>query len=369
LLSTGKGGEGEAEEGKSGRYVGTMMRQKMAEEAARKKKEDKGPEVVAMVLRSTSVACSVAAGLSAAVEKRLLKGAFAQVLLVLKHEYLYIYNDQHSFVSNQKHLDVFWLNFCRLREVHPPGKEEAYLVAIYDIRLDKICMLRFDTGLEREEWLQALLKVQDSVRKGLLAIRTFGKNADEQKQQALELLQQRSKDNAGIDIGYHSTLSDGERCRMVLAYGQELDEAHGLTGYDFCIVMPYQFVGRSKAWVAKRHAAQREIIQVLRAEHLVCRIVKSRDEDELLLLVRAPTYEEFALMKNKRKKAADASKPSDRDKAKIKTSSALPTPSPELMDWCCSTSRATQSLSSLQLPPNLQAPSPTPAISALEPQH
>ena len=60
--------------------------------------------------------------------------------------------------------------------------------------------------------------------------------------------------------------------------------------------MPYEFPGKDAAWVRKRRTSQLEIIKVLRQEHLICRIIKSRDEDQLIVLIRAPTYEQFSLV-------------------------------------------------------------------------
>lgn len=120
---------------------------------------------------------------------------------------------------------------------------------------------------------------------------------------------------------------------MVSSYVDELDDADGLNGYDFVLVLPYEFAGKPKSWVDKRRASQREIIRILRQEHLVCRILKSRDEDEVLVLVRAPTYEEFSLVEDDRNATARM----NRAKALAQSTStefALPVPSFPIMDWC-----------------------------------
>jgi hypothetical protein len=40
---------------------------------------------------------------------------------VLKHAYLHYYHNQDLYVSNDKEVDVFWLKFCRLKEIHEVG--------------------------------------------------------------------------------------------------------------------------------------------------------------------------------------------------------------------------------------------------------
>ena len=40
------------------------------------------------------------------------------------------------------------------------------------------------------------------------------------------------------------------------AYSDELDEKNGLNGYEFAIIMPNEFPGKSKAWAEKRQASQ-----------------------------------------------------------------------------------------------------------------
>ena len=114
-------------------------------------------------------------------------------------------------MSNKPEMDVFWLKYCRLREIHMPGAVNTYVLALYDLRLDKTCLLAFDTGLEREEWLQAILSVQEAMAKGLIAVKTFGKNAAEQQEQALEILAERRRENAGAEQNFKSTLTDDER--------------------------------------------------------------------------------------------------------------------------------------------------------------
>ena len=50
---------------------------------------------------------------------------------------------EESYVSNAADLESYWLKFCRIREIHLPG-QNCYLLAVYDLRLDKILVLRFD---------------------------------------------------------------------------------------------------------------------------------------------------------------------------------------------------------------------------------
>jgi len=123
-----------------------------------------------------------------------------------------------------------------------------------------------------------------------------------------------------------SAYGDEQRCDMLMSYGQELDDQNGLNDYDFVLVMPWDFRNKPRSWVEKRRSSQQEVIQALRKEHLVCRVLKSRDEDELLVLVRAPTYEEFCLVQGKR----DKPKAPDLSAA----AKALPVVSPPIMDWC-----------------------------------
>ena len=40
------------------------------------------------------------------------------------------------------------------------------------------------------------------------------------------------------------------------AYSDELDEKYGLSGYEFAIIMPNEFPGKSKAWAEKRLASR-----------------------------------------------------------------------------------------------------------------
>ena len=81
----------------------------------------------------------------------------------------------------------------------------------------------------------------------------------------------------------------------------------------------------------ERPGSQREVIKCLRVEHLVCRIIKSCDEDEIIVLVRAPTYEEFALQ-NVRKAKQKKAKTKTTD-FQARTESTLPLPSFDIMDW------------------------------------
>ena len=160
---------------------------------------------------ATHAGVSAAHGLSAAVEKRLMKAKFITYLVVLKHSHLYYYRDEDEYVSNRPEMDVYWLKYCRLREIHMPGAVNTYVLALYDLRLDKTCLLAFDTGLAREDWLQAILSVQEAIGKGLIAVKTFGKSAKEQQEQALEILAERRRENAGAEQNFKSMLSDDER--------------------------------------------------------------------------------------------------------------------------------------------------------------
>ena len=205
------------------------------------------------------------------------------------------------------------------------------MLGVYDLRLDKMLILSFPSGLEREDWFQAMLGVQDTIKKGLVPVKTFGKTAEEQEEQAKQIMAEQRRLGLDDHSHYASKYSDAERCQMVTAYNEELDENYGLNGYEFVIVMPYHFAGKPKSWVEKRRASQREIIRALRLEKLVCRILKSRDEDELLVLVRAPSYEEFSLtlpIKYKKQKKGKAV-----SKEEAKTQSTLPEPSFSIMDF------------------------------------
>jgi hypothetical protein len=170
-------------------------------------------------------------------------------------------------------VDHLWLKFCRIKELHELGSSR-FLLGIYDLRLDKMVILSFQSGLEREDWFQAMLGVQDTIKKGLVPVKTFGKTAEEQEEQAKQILAEQRRLGLHAASEYVSKYSDEERCQMVAAYSDELDENYGLNNYEFIIVLPYQFPGKPKSWVEKRRASQRELIRALRLEHLVCRIIK-----------------------------------------------------------------------------------------------
>ena len=159
--------------------------------------------------------------------------------------------------------------------------DKQFKLMIQDLRLDKLLVLTFDSGLTREDWLQAILAVQETIRKGLIPVRTFGTNAKQQQEEARRVIAERQRDMQDQEVE-PSEYSDEQRCDMLLAYGEELDEAQGLNGYDYALVLPYEFGNKAKSWVEKRRASQREVVQALRREHLVCRILKSRDEDEVI---------------------------------------------------------------------------------------
>ena len=80
---------------------------------------------------------------------------------MLKHSHLFYYENENSYVSNEKELDVFWLKFCKISEVHAQSDKQFKLM-IQDLRLDKLLVLTFDSGLTREDWLQAILAVQET---------------------------------------------------------------------------------------------------------------------------------------------------------------------------------------------------------------
>ena len=44
---------------------------------------------------------------------------------MLKHSHLFYYENENSYVSNEKELDVFWLKFCKISEVHALAAAEA----------------------------------------------------------------------------------------------------------------------------------------------------------------------------------------------------------------------------------------------------
>lgn len=201
---------------------------------------------------------------------------------MLKHSHLFYYENENSYVSNEKELDVFWLKFCKISEVHAQSDKQFKLM-IQDLRLDKLLVLTFDSGLTREDWLQAILAVQETILKGLIPVKTFGTNAKQQQEEALRVLAERQRDMQDQEVE-SSEYSDEHRCDMLTAFSDELDDEQGLNGYDYALVMPYEFGNKAKSWVEKRRASQREVVQALRREHLVCRILKSRDEDEVIPL-------------------------------------------------------------------------------------
>ena len=51
----------------------------------------------------------------------------------------------------------------------------------------------------------------------------------------MQVLEEQDRERTGVDK-FKSNMTDEDRWRMVLAYGHELDEAHGLNGYDFALV-------------------------------------------------------------------------------------------------------------------------------------
>ena len=205
--------------------------------------------------------------------------------VVLKHSHLFYYENEASYVSNEKELDVFWMKFCKISEVHSQS-DKQYKLMIQDLRLDKLLVLVFDSGLTREDWLQALLLVQETIQKGLIPVRTFGTNAQQQQEEAMRVIAERQLDMQDQEVE-PSEYSDEHRCEMLLSFGEELDEAQGLNDYEYALVMPYDFGNKPKSWVDKRRASQREVVQALRREHLVCRIIKSRDEDEVITIALA----------------------------------------------------------------------------------
>ena len=76
--------------------------------------------------RLTASARAQADGIGAEVEKRLTRpGKLPEFFVVLKHAYLHYYRNQDLYVSNDKEVDVFWLKFCRLKEIHEVGSQRC----------------------------------------------------------------------------------------------------------------------------------------------------------------------------------------------------------------------------------------------------
>lgn len=144
-------------------------------------------------------------------EKRLTKpGKMPDYFVVLKHSHLYYYRNQDLYLSNDQEVDVFWLKFCRIKEIHEVGSSRwpwplfrtpctrpldiwpalavrgeilfmfmcgqpcagRYLLGVYDLRLDKMLVLSFDSGLAREDWCASMRHVQETITKGLIPVRT-----------------------------------------------------------------------------------------------------------------------------------------------------------------------------------------------------
>jgi hypothetical protein len=63
-----------------------------------------------------------------------------------------------------------------------------------------------------------------------------------------------------------------------------------VNNYDFVLAMPNKFEGRSQTYKDKHRQCQLELISILRKEHLVCRILKSRDEVLTLLVLLVQKY-------------------------------------------------------------------------------
>ena len=178
-----------------------------------------------------------------------------------------------------------------------------FWLAVYDLRLDKMLVLSFGSGLDREDWYRSMCQVQDTINKGLIPVRTcqyarppplpllptshqshqgtpgwlvlplaavagrpradrqaahayrvvlsalhthrarsVGKTAEEQEEQANKIIAERRR--MGLDSleVFKSKYSDEERCQMVTSYNHELDENFGLGGYEFAIVMQARYL-------------------------------------------------------------------------------------------------------------------------------
>jgi len=78
--------------------------------------------------------------------------------VVLKHSHMYIYEDEASYLQNDPELDMYWLKFCQVKEIHNQS-DTLFKLLILDLRLDKMVVLAFDSGLTREVLLFFMLSI------------------------------------------------------------------------------------------------------------------------------------------------------------------------------------------------------------------
>jgi hypothetical protein len=71
---------------------------------------------------------------------------------------MYIYEDEASYLQNDPELDMYWLKFCQVKEIHNQS-DTLFKLLILDLRLDKMVVLAFDSGLTREVLLFFMLSI------------------------------------------------------------------------------------------------------------------------------------------------------------------------------------------------------------------
>jgi len=64
------------------------------------------------------------------------------------------------YISNDTELEAYWLKFCKIKELHVRGQGDRYMLAVVDLRLDKMMVLQFDSGFARQDWFNAMTSVQ-----------------------------------------------------------------------------------------------------------------------------------------------------------------------------------------------------------------
>ena len=52
-------------------------------------------------------------------------------------------------MQNDPELHKYWLKFCQIKEIHDQS-DTFFKLLILDLRLDKVVVLAFDSGLTRE---------------------------------------------------------------------------------------------------------------------------------------------------------------------------------------------------------------------------
>eukprot|EP00960_Hanusia_phi_P057335 763532-Hanusia_phi.AAC.3 len=195
---------------------------------------------------------------------------------VMRGTVISYFKSEESYLGSEKELGVIWISSCQIKSTSVTNGGIFPLV-VDDRKMKYKLIIGFQDGVVRDEWERAIFSVKNSIKKGLISV----VGAESSKQEVEE-------------VPFKSQMTEDHKAIIYKGYIDELDET-GLNEYDYLIVMPQVFPGWSASAIKKRKESQVEIIRILRMEHLIVRCIKSRDEDELFLLIRTPRPEEWAI--------------------------------------------------------------------------